>query len=207
VTHTDPGDHVVDTRSIDASRSSRRSLLGAGIGLSVLGAALTSVTGNSVGALSASAPTEDRVLMRVAMELELTARDLYDEAIAAGADPTIPGAMREQHESYAQSLAGATGFSANTRNDEVFEQLRGNFSTPDTVQMATIAFELESIAVATHTELLGLLQEANSARLIASIASMESRHCAVLAHASGRGDDLDALIVNTAEPLVLEDLS
>ncbi|HEY3486112.1 MAG TPA: hypothetical protein VGK49_12060, partial [Ilumatobacteraceae bacterium] len=72
--------------------SSRRSLLGAG----VLGAALAVVASRTVSASVPPStttttpppqqPTEaDTTLLTAAMALELTARDLYDTAIAAGA--------------------------------------------------------------------------------------------------------------------------
>jgi hypothetical protein len=136
----------------------------------------------------------------------LTARDLYELAVTAGADPTIAGAMRDQHQAFAQALAGQTGISANTRNDEVFDAARAGFDTSDTVEMATAAHELESIASATHTELLGQLTDEAAARLVASIAIIEARHATVMASASGRESDLDALLSNSAEPLALEGL-
>jgi len=199
VTHIDQGDDAPDTRS------TRRALLGAGIGVSVLGAALAGATGRA-GASSVLADADDSALLRAAMELELAARDLYDEAIAAGADPLMPRTMREQHESYAQAIAGASGFSANTRNDQVFDGLSGSFATSDTQALAEVAYELESTALATHLELLGVLTDPGAVRIVASIVSIVARHCAVLADAAGRGDDLDALITLDADPLPLEDL-
>jgi hypothetical protein len=73
--------------------------------------------------------------------------------------------------------------------------------------VATAGYDLESAAVATHTELLGRLTNADAAKLIASVLAMEARHCAVLADLSGRGDDLDVLLVNTAEPIQPEEQS
>jgi hypothetical protein len=200
VTHFAPGDHAPQIHT------SRRSLLGVGLGASILATALSSLTGTNVSALqSSSSIEEDRELMKLAMALELTARDLYDVAAAAGADSTVTSAMREQHESYAQALAGASGGSASRRNETVFNQFRRGFSTSDTASMARVAYDLESAAVATHTELLGLVSEASSARLIASIISVEARHCAVLAHLAGLGGDLDALLVNSADPISFEE--
>jgi hypothetical protein len=186
--------------------TSRRSLLTAGFGASILATAFSALTGRSASALQPSSGIEeDRELMKLAMGLELTARDLYDLAGAAGADPVVTLAMREQHESYAQALAGISGGSASTRNEAVFSQFRSGFSSADTSAVARVAYDLESAAVATHTELLGLLSEASSARLIASIISVEARHCAVLADLAGLGNDLDALLVNTADPISFED--
>jgi rubrerythrin len=200
VTHSAPGDHAPQIHT------SRRSLLGVGVGASILATALASLNGTNVGALqSSSGIEEDRELMKLAMSLELTARDLYDQAATAGADATVTKAMREQHESYAQSLAGASGGSANGRNEAVFNQFRRGFASSDTAALARVAYVLESAAVATHTELLGLLSEASSARLIASIISVEARHCAVLADLAGLGNNLDALLVNSADPISFEE--
>jgi rubrerythrin len=195
VTTSDVGDHV------PASISTRRALLGAG----VAGVALAAFTARTAGAGS---PTPaDTELLDFAMRLELSARDLYRAAVDAGADSGIASVMAEQHESYAQSLAGFGGLSAGTRNDEVFEGYESAFATSDDQAVLEAAYELESIAVATHTELLGLLEGARAARLVASILVVEARHCAVLADATGRGDDLDALLANTADPILPEDNS
>ena len=70
--------------------------------------------------------------------------------------------------------------------------------------MATAGYDLESAAVATHTEVLGRLANGDAAKLIASMLAMEARHCAVLADMSGRGDDLNVLLVNTADPILPE---
>jgi hypothetical protein len=186
--------------------TSRRSMLSAGFGAGILAAALSSLTGQPTSALEASTSIEeDRELMKLAMALELSARDLYDLARDSGADPAVTLAMREQHESYAQALSGSSGGSANTRYQPVFDQFRNRFSTSDTASMARAAYDLESAAVATHTELLAVLSEASSARLIASIISMEARHCAVLANLAGLGNNLDALLVNSADPISFED--
>ena len=73
--------------------------------------------------------------------------------------------------------------------------------------MATAGYDLESTAVATHTALLAHLTNVDGAKLVASMLAMEARHCVVLADLSGRGDDLDVLLVNTAEPILPEELS
>ena len=56
-------------------------------------------------------------------------------------------------------------------------------------------------------ELLARLENIDGAKLVASMLAMEARHCVVLADMSGRGDDLDVLLVNTADPLLPEELS
>lgn len=186
--------------------TSRRSLLSAGFGASILATAFSALTGRSASALQPSSGIEqDRELLTLVMGIELAARDLYDLAGAAGADPVVTLVMREQHESYAQALAGSSGSSANARNEAVFNQFRSGFSSAVTAAVAAVAYDLESAAVATHTNLLGLLSESSSASLIASIISVEARHCAVLADLAGLGNDLDALLLNSADPISFED--
>ena len=180
-------------------RSSRRALLGALVG----GAAVALVGGRSVTATTESPglSDDDQALAGSAIALELAARDLYDSAIAAGADDDIWMAMREQHEAYGQLLAGIAGISVLSRDDATFDELGGGFDTGDP---AAAALDLENVVAATHLDLLGRVDDAGLAGAIASFVTMESRHATVLATISGRGDDLDALFVNPATALDIE---
>ena len=186
--------------------SSRRSLLGAG----VLGAALAVVASRTV---SASVPppqrptADDTALLAAAMSLELTARDLYDAAIAAGADPSVLQVMAQHHAAYAQAIGGLIGMSAARRIDSVYDENTAAFASSDTASVLAAAYDLESTAVATHTELLGVIEGLDAAKLIASIIAVESQHCVVIADAAGNGDDVDALLTNSASPISLEELS
>ena len=173
----------------------RRTMLVAG-----LAGAVAAIAGASkVSAAENDFTAAELDILRFAQRLELTARDLYDAAMAAGATGAIWEAMSEQHEAYAQSIAGLTGLSADSRNDEVFDALVGAFSSSDA---AEAAYDLESAAAATHIEVLGLLTHRPAAQLVASIISAESRHCVVLADLTGRGTDLTALLVNDAQPIL-----
>ncbi|CAN5589751.1 hypothetical protein BH23ACT3_BH23ACT3_01590 [soil metagenome] len=205
VTHDDVGDLAPDDAAVAVS--GRRALIGAG----VIGAVLAITGGQRVSATAwpaVGAPTGDEAeLLEFVMRLELTIRDLYDAAIDSGGLVDVAGAMREQHEAYAQGLAAFTGLSARDRNDEVYDSLESDFTGGDDAQVALAAYDVESIAVATHTEIIRLVERADIARLLASIVAVEARHCAVLADAAGLGDDLDALLDNDAEPLLPEDLS
>jgi hypothetical protein len=69
--------------------------------------------------------------------------------------------------------------------------------------MLTAAAELENIAVATHTEVVGALQGTDGAALIASILVVEARHVVVLLDMAEQ-TDLDALLVNDAAALSAE---
>lgn len=177
----------------DPDRPTRRALFGAG----VIGAALAMAGSRSASATSSGLSESDAALVGFAISLELTARDLYDAAIEAGATGKMWDVMREQHESYAQRLAGIAGVPADQRNDEVFDALEGDFRGAT----SAAGFDLENVAAATHTELLGEVTDDNAAKAFAAIIAMESRHATVLAGLAGMGDDLDALFLNTATAL------
>lgn len=176
-----------------SERSSRRALLGAG----VVGAALALAGTRSVtAAATPGLSDDDKELAAFAIGLELTARDLYDAAIAAGSTGDAWMVMREQHEAYATRLAGLAGLSANRRNDEVFDALEGEFATVNPVGAAQ---DLENTAAATHLGLLNSVESTSMAATVAAIAAMESRHSTVLGLIAGAsGDDLFA---NPAMPL------
>lgn len=188
---TDPA--VADHAAARSDRPTRRALLGAG----VVGAALA-LAGSRSATATAGYSDGDLAAASFAISLEVTARDLYDAAIASGSDEPLWQLMREQHEAYAHRLAGITGVSAKTQNGEVFEALRGGFEGGDPTEAA---LELENIAAATHTNLIGEVEDHEIAAAMASFVSMQSRHAAVLALRTGRGDDFDALFLNAATPL------
>ena len=179
-------------------RSSRRALLGAVVG----GTAIALARGRSVAAATpAGLSDDDLATADAAIALELAARDLYDAAIAAGAGADVWTAMREQHESYAQRLAGITGISATISDQATIDQLADGFGSSDP---AAAAFDLENDIAATHLELLGQVDDLGIAMAMASFVAMESRHATVLATLSGQGDDFDALFVNPAAALETE---
>ena len=193
---------MTDTREGDAATttiSTRRGLLGA----SLAGTALSLIAGRSTSAtVEPRVSDADLALLAFAQSLELSARDLYAAARAAGADDPFFGVLADQHEAFAQGIASFTGEPADTRDDEVYDDLQAAFAVADRNAVATAGYDLESVAVATHTALLARLANIDAAKLIASMLAMEARHCAVLADLSGRGDDLNVLLVNTADPIL-----
>ena len=146
----------------------------------------------------------DLELLGFAQSFELTARDLYAAALEAGADDPMIGFMRDQHQAYADILAGILGTNApGTRDDGLYDELESSFAVADVAAVAEAGYDLESTAVATHTELLRQLEGIDGAKTVASILVVEARSCTVLADLAGNGTDLDALFVNDAEPLAV----
>ncbi|CAB4365799.1 MAG: hypothetical protein F2681_11450 [Actinobacteria bacterium] len=200
-------------------RVGRRALLGAGVGgaaLSLLplmsGRASASTTttppGESTSTAAAAAsttappkrPTDaDVALLDFAQQLELTARALYDKALAAKwpADQlVVVTTIREAHEAYAQSLSGLLGRKASgTASEALLRQFSTAWAgTPD--KLLAAAYDFESAAVATYAEILGKLQGTDAAQLIASIQIAEARHGTALADLAG-SSDVGELLVDT----------
>jgi hypothetical protein len=188
-----------------APATSRRSLFGA---LGAVGVA--SVAALAVARPAAAAPTspteDDRELLRAAMELELTAAALYRAAIDAGLaneSGALADVFAANHMAYADKIAGTAGFSADTRNDEVFDQLESAFATTDVNAFAEVANGLENTAAATHTELLSKYESVNARKLTASIIVVEARMATVLSDLGGLASNLQQLFEPDAEPLEL----
>ncbi|MEL6892758.1 MAG: ferritin-like domain-containing protein [Actinomycetota bacterium] len=197
----------VNAESQPAPATSRRRLIGAA-GLAGLASAATALTSSTVSAApedQPNIPTEaDTALLAQAMQLELAARDLYRRRLAddvgAGDISEVVSVMAENHEAYAQAIAGATGLSANTRNEAVYDSFVEAFEGGRT-QFATAARDLEEAAVATHTALLSEFQSADAVNLTASILVVEARHATVLADLLGV--ELSDRLANAGAPLQL----
>ncbi|HWL44137.1 MAG TPA: hypothetical protein VNQ73_14445 [Ilumatobacter sp.] len=142
-------------------------------------------------------PDSDAQSAAEAVALELAARDLYDTAIEAGADAPIWATLREQHESYAQRLAGIVGVSANTPDADLLAGLSESFAVTNPGEAAV---ELENSLVAGHTGRLAAIAGGTStgdalASAFASIVTAEARQATVVALLSGV-TDAAALYVN-----------
>jgi hypothetical protein len=153
-----------------------------------------------------SRPTPDDVaLLAFAQSFELTARDLYQSAIdggSAGSFADVFETLAENHEEYGNVIAGIIGVNAPQRRDDaIYEQFLAGFSARLPEAVAQAGYELESTAVATHTDLIGQLAGLDGATTLAALLVVESRHCTVLAHLAGQGDNMAALLENTASPL------
>ena len=205
------------------TRSSRRRLLAAGVSgtaLGLLGSRVVSASTDTTtptseeGTTPAPAttttlpprrPTEaDIALLQFAETFELAARDLYRAAVDAGVEGDAFATMAANHQAYASVLRGILGVrGALGRADDVFDTYEADFASSDTAAVAEAAYGLESVAVATHTEIVGRLEGTDAARVLGSILVVEARQAAVLADVRGLGDDFDAMFENDAEPVAL----
>lgn len=181
----------------------RRRVLAAGLAGTALA---VSGRGASAAAPPPGRPTEaDVELLGFAQRLEFAAHDLYQQAIDAGAagdTDRVLMACRDIHRANVDAYSAMLGTSAsNTRDEAVFEDWVDLFSAPSLDDVAAAAYDFESVAAATHTDLLAELEGLDGATLVAAIVNTESRLCAVLADMSGRGDDFDAMFVNDADAL------
>ena len=200
-------------------RVGRRALLGVGVGgaaLSLLpllsgraSASTTTTTSTPRSTTTAAStttttappkrPTDtDVTLLDAAQQLELTARTLYDKALAAkgwsAGQLSVLTTIREAHEAYAQSLSGLLGRKApGTASTALLNKLGTAWAgAPD--RLLAAAFALESAAVATHLEVLGKLEGTDAASLVASIQIAEARHSTVIANMAGMTDEGDLLV-------------
>jgi hypothetical protein len=179
VTHLAAEDAATDQ---DESRTTRRALLGLG----VVGATLAA--SRSVSA----APAADVAAFAIAAEL--TAAELY-----ALADGDLWDVMSQSHGAFAERLAGISGVSADLINDEVYDAFADVFASSDP---SPAALTLENTLAATHSDLMGLVEDDTMLAAIASIVASESRHAAVIAQLSDAG--LDAALVNDAASIAPE---
>ena len=142
------------------------------------------------------------MLLGFAQAVELAAQDLYQVSLDAGVDEPVMHAMREQPPGLRPGHRRAcSALDAPGPPDEaIVAELRARSRAPTSTAVAAAGHDLESTLVATHTELLGLLEGIDGPTSSASIVIVEARHCAVLADMAGLGDDIDALFVNDAEP-------
>ena len=207
-------------------RMGRRALLGAGVGGAAI-SLLPLLAGKSGASSTSGAPTttttapttptttapprrptdDDIALLGSAQQVELTARALYDTAIAAGGwsdtETTVITTIREAHEAAAQSLAGMLGNDApRVMSQSLYDSLSSTFKGSPSSRLQA-AYEFESAAVATHHEILGALVGIDGATLIAAVQSAEARHGTVLADLNGQTVVSTLLVQDEFAPLVV----
>jgi hypothetical protein len=193
--------HLVSAESAPGSTATRRGLIAMAGATALSGAAAALLSNGRVGA-APPAPTEsDKLILNQVLGLELAARDLYGIALdTVRSDLTeLVGVLRANHGTYAETIAGATGISANRPNNDVIEANAEAFGSPD---FLASAHALEQSAVSTHTALLSEYDSADAVRITASILTVEARHATVIADVLGV-DDLDVIFGNEQDPLDL----
>lgn len=206
---TPKGHSPVDLDSA-APATSRRGLIGALSAAGIAGVGALSIARPASGAPADERPTspteDDKALLFEAMRAELTAEALYREAIGAGLSDVageLAAVFAENHVTYADKIAGGAGFSADTRNEELFTQLQSSFATDDAEAFAEAAAGLENTLGATHTALLGEYVSVKARKLTASIVVVEARMAVVLTDFGGLASDLDDIFDPQAEALDL----
>lgn len=185
---------------------SRRRVLTAGLAGTVATLAGRRAEADAPASVPPGRPSEaDRELLGFAQQFELAARDLYEAAIAEGAagdEDRVLQACHDNHQASADALSGLLGNSSQGRRaDDVFDEWVDLFTSSSLEDVAAAGYDLESVAVATHTDLIGQLEGVDGTRTIAAVLTMQARMCVVLADLSGRGDDFDALFTNEADAL------
>jgi len=207
---------LTESRAANAQLG-RRALLGAGVGGAAISLlpTLTSRAAASSDEQSAAAPTTaapprrptdaDIDLLAATQQFELTARGLYDAAIAAGdwsdSELAVITTIRETHEAAAHALAGLLGGDAPGEMSQALydSSVRGFEGSLD--DRLAAAYQFESSLVASHTATLGQLEGIDGAILIAAVQSVEARHGTVLADLGGQSDVSVLLVLDEAEPL------
>ena len=204
----------------------RRALLGVGIGgaaVSLLpllasksgasstsdGSTTTTTTPASTSPTTTAPPRRptdnDVVLLGAAQQVELTARALYDKALATGGwsdtETTVITTIREAHEAAAQAIAGMLGRDAPDEMSSTLYNARVTDFKGSIAGRFEAAYALESAVVATHTQLLGQLVGTDGATLIAAVQSAEARHGTVLADLSGQTVVATLLVQDESAPL------
>lgn len=151
-----------------------------------------------------NAPTrDDRALLRQVMDLELAARDLYRATAAAAINDDVTAVatvFAANHAAYGDAIAAISGFSANSRNDDLFDDLESAF-TGDAAAFVDAAISLENTAVATHSDVIASYESVRARTITASVIMVEARMATVLAELGGVADDLDELFEPSADAL------
>ena len=193
----------------------RRQLLGAGL-IGLAGAflpSLASAAGASPDQTTTTAPprqpdSADLTQLAFAQTAELAAHRLYGLALATdGLGDTTQAVMTEvraAHLAYAQALGALIGRTApGVPLQALVDEGTAAFTGGQTGIVAAAA-DLENVIVATLTEMVGVMNGVNGARLLSSMLIAESRHALVFNDLAGR-TEFDDLLLNDATALVPEE--
>ncbi len=201
---TPKGHSPVDLESAQTV-TSRRSLAGA-LGVAGLASAVALAVARPVSAAPYSPTVADSTTLEQALQIELAAKLLYRDALAAGltdAAALVAQTFGDNHEAYADQFAGITGISADTYDVAFYDAYKNDFATKDVAQFAQAAWELENNLAATYTKLFTSLESVSSQTVVASIVVINGRMATVLADLAGVSSDVDLLFDPPAEIITL----
>ncbi len=201
---TPKGHSPVDLESAQTA-TSRRSLMGA-LGVAGLASAVALAVARPVSAAPYSPTAEDSAVLEQALQIELAAKRLYGDALAAGLTDVaaqVAETFGANHEAYADQFAGITGISADTFDEAFYDEYKDVFATSDVAEFAQAAWELENNLAATYTKLFTSLESVGSQTVVASIVVINGRMATVLADLAGVSSDLDLVFDPPAEIITL----
>ncbi|MDQ3107995.1 MAG: ferritin-like domain-containing protein [Actinomycetota bacterium] len=181
-----------ETRSFRAE--DRRSFLrkaGLGAGALTIGSSVLSFR-SLLPAAAQEAELTDEDIAAFAESVELAAVEAYKAA--AGSGKLMPAVVEVgtlfagHHQEHAGAFGGASGGKAKGQpNAKLLEAVGGQLKgAPDQKAILTIAYDLESAAVATYMFALGALTSKAALELTASILPVEAQHAVALGSALGK---------------------
>jgi hypothetical protein len=139
----------------------------------------------------------DIELLGFAQQLEMAVVGVYDRALGGDAlddtARTVFSIIRESHQAYGQTAAALLGQDSPRGGPLDVPELSALGTLGGSQEdLAAEALGAETMALATHIELVGQVESTEGAELLASMAVIESRNCVVLSELSGKSG-LDAL--------------
>jgi hypothetical protein len=194
----------VDVESAQTA-TSRRSLVGA-LGVAGLASAVALAVARPVASAPHAPTAADSTTFEQALQIELAARLLYRDALAAGltdAAAEVAQVFSDNHQAYANQFAAITGISANTYNEAFYDEYKDRFATSDAAEFALAAWELENNFAATYTELFTSLESVESQTVVASIVVLNGRMATVLTDLAGVSSDFDLVFDPPADIITL----
>ncbi len=203
---TPKGHSPVDLESAQTA-TSRRSLVGA-LGVAGLASAVALAVARPVSAAPYSPTVEDSAKLEQALRIELAAKRLYGDALAAGLTDVaaqVAQTFGANHEAYADQFAGITGISADAYDEAFYEDYKDAFATSDVAEFAQAAWELENNFAATYTKMFSSFESVGSQTVVASIVVINGRMATVLADLAGVSSDFDLLFDPPAEIITLSE--
>jgi hypothetical protein len=196
----------VDLESAQTA-TSRRSFVGA-LGVAGLASAVALAVARPVSAAPYSPTVEDSAKLEQALRIELAAKRLYGDALAAGLTDVaaqVAQTFGANHEAYADQFAGITGISADSYDEAFYEDYKDAFATSDVAEFAQAAWELENNFAATYTKMFPSLESVGSQTVVASIVVVNGRMATVLADLAGVSSDFNLLFDPPAEIITLSE--